>query len=134
MLKILDEDSPSYTTVKKRTVEFKRGKDSTEDGSRSGRPKTSTTDKQVDAIYRMVLDERRHTVQQIAKLIVINSGLVHSVLIETLGTNNLSARWVPRMLKLKNKLKTVNISRTLQIRFQASSKNFHYRLVTQEET
>ena len=52
------------------------------DDPRSRCPKTSTTDKQVDAIRCMVLDDRHLTVQQIAKFIVISSGSVYTVLTE----------------------------------------------------
>lgn len=105
MVQTLAEDSPSYATVKKWAAEFKRGRVSTEDDPRSGRPKTSTTDEQVAAIHRMVLDDRRQTVQQIAKSIGISSGSVHAVLTDILGMSKLSARWVPRMLTPDQKLK-----------------------------
>ena len=63
MVRIFAEDSPPNTTVKRWAAEFKRGRDSSEDDPQSGRPKTSTTDAQVDAIHRLVLDDRRLTVQ-----------------------------------------------------------------------
>ena len=47
-------------------VEFKRDRDSTENDPRSGCPKTSTANNQVDAIHRNVLDDRRLTIPQIA--------------------------------------------------------------------
>ena len=65
------EDCPSNVTV-----EYKRNRDSTKDGPRADRPKTTTTDEQVDAIHRMDLDNRRLTIQQIAKAIGISSGSV----------------------------------------------------------
>ena len=80
MVQTLGEDSPSYSTIKKWAAEFKRGRDSTEDDPRSGRPKTSTTDEQVHATHRMVLDDRRLTVQQIAKTTGISAGSVHTIL------------------------------------------------------
>ena len=77
MVQTLAEDSPSYATVKKWAAEFKQGRVSirvVEDDPRSGRPKSSTTDEQVDAIHRMVLDDRRLAVEQIAEFIGISSG------------------------------------------------------------
>ena len=71
MVQILDEKSP----VKKWTAEFKWSRDSTEDDSWSGHPKTSTSDEQVNIIHCMVWDERRLTVQQMANSISIRSGL-----------------------------------------------------------
>lgn len=65
MVPTLVQDSPSYASVKKWDVRFKRGRDNTEVAPRSGRLKTSTTEGQVDALHRMILDKRRLTVQQI---------------------------------------------------------------------
>ena len=62
MVQVLDEDFPSNATVCEWTAEFSQDRDSIEDDSHSGRPKPSTTDKQVGFIYRMVLDDRRLTV------------------------------------------------------------------------
>ena len=45
--------------MKKRLTECKRGRESFEDHFKSGRQKTSTTDEQVDIIYRMIFDDRR---------------------------------------------------------------------------
>ena len=43
MEKVLKESSPSFSTVHRWTLEFKRGRTSIEDDPRSGRPKTATT-------------------------------------------------------------------------------------------
>ena len=58
MVKTLDDDSPSYSTIKKWAAEFKRGRESIEDDPRSGHPRTSTTDDQVETNHRTVLDDR----------------------------------------------------------------------------
>ena len=118
-MQTLAEDFPSYATVKKWAVEFKRGRVSIEDDRWSGRPKTSTTDVQVDAIHHMVLDDRRLTKEQIAKTVDISSGSVHSVLSNILGMSKLFARWIPRMLTPEQKLKRADISRALLTRFQS---------------
>lgn len=93
-----------------------RDRVSTEDGHRSGRPKTSVTDEEVDAIQRMVLEDRRLTVQQITKCIGIRSILFHSVLTEIFG--------------IKTDVEMVDIARTLLTGFQADPENLHARLVT----
>ena len=60
MVQIFSKDSSSYATVKTWTVEFRWSRDRTEDDSRSGHSKTSTTE-QIDVINPMILDERRLT-------------------------------------------------------------------------
>lgn len=70
-------------------------------GQQSSNVKTSTIDKQVDAIH---LDCRQVTVQKIAKSTYISAGSVHTMVIDILGMSKLSARWVPRMLVTEHKL------------------------------
>ena len=71
--------------MKKWVAKFKRGRDSTKDYQRSGHPKTSTTDKQIDAIHRMVLNDNHLIIQLRAKSIGIRSGSVHSVSTDLVG-------------------------------------------------
>ncbi|XP_030003909.1 histone-lysine N-methyltransferase SETMAR-like [Sphaeramia orbicularis] len=134
MVSTLGKECLAYSTVRKWVAEFKQGRTSTEDDPRSGCPKTSSSDEQVDAIHCMVLSDRRMTVQQIAKATDISVGSVHHVLTDILGMNKLSARWVPRMLTPEQMLKRVDISRTLLTRFHADPENFQRRIVTQDET
>ena len=47
----LGKESPSYSTVKKRAAEFKRGRENVEDDGRPGRPKDATTDQNVEVGY-----------------------------------------------------------------------------------
>lgn len=56
---VLADDTPSYAIWKNWAAEFKQGVDSTEDDPWSGRPKTSTTEEQVDVIH--LLDDRHLT-------------------------------------------------------------------------
>ena len=46
-IKNLGNKSPSYSTMKKWAVEFRRGRGSVEDYERSGHPEEATTDKNV---------------------------------------------------------------------------------------
>jgi transposase len=92
MVKTLDDDSPSYSTIKRWAADFKRGRESIEDDPRSGRPKTSTTDDQVEAIHRTVLDDRRLSIRQIANIVGVSYGSVQSALTDILGMSKLSAR------------------------------------------
>ena len=61
---------PCYSTVKKWVADFKQGRESTDDDARTGRPKSDTTDAQVEGIHRMVMNDRRVTVKHIAGTLV----------------------------------------------------------------
>ena len=69
IVQILFDESTFYATERKRVVQFKWGRDTTDDDSRLGLPKTSTTDELVDGINRMVFDTRHLIVSQIAMFV-----------------------------------------------------------------
>ena len=82
---ILSVDSFSHAIVKKWEIIFKLGKDSIKDDSLSGRPKTSTTNKQVNPIHPIVLDDRCYTVQHMPKSIGISSDPFPTILTQNFG-------------------------------------------------
>jgi len=49
--------SPSFSTIKKWSAEFKRGHTSTEDDPREGRPKSATTPEIVEQVHNLVFDD-----------------------------------------------------------------------------
>jgi hypothetical protein len=65
MVKTLDVDSPSYSTINTWAAHFQRGRESIEDDPPSGRPKTSTTDDQGETIHRTVSDDSYLSIGQI---------------------------------------------------------------------
>ena len=78
------------STVKKRAAQFKRGRESLENDSRSGRPSMATTQKNIDCIYQMVKDDKRSTVNHIANAMSISSEQVENILHKVLGMSIIS--------------------------------------------
>ena len=105
--------------------------ESTDDAPWSSRPKSATTIHQIEAVYRMVMNDRCAIVQHIAETIGISVGSIHTALTYILGMSKLSQRWVPQMLTAAQKLKRLDI---LRDPFQADIANFLERFVTQDET
>ncbi|XP_076069178.1 protein GVQW3-like [Oratosquilla oratoria] len=66
MVTTFGEDAPSSATVKRWVAEFKRGRRSFAYEPRSGRPRTSTTDENIDLVLDMVMDDRRISTRVIA--------------------------------------------------------------------
>ena len=95
-METLEEESPSYSTVKKWAAEFKRGRESVEDDGRSGRPKDATSDENVMVMYTLVICDRRRDLRSIASEVVISFWAVQSILTDILGISKVSARWAPR--------------------------------------
>ena len=133
MVKALRDNAPKYTTVKKWVAEFKRGRQSTEDDPRSGRPKETTSQEQINSVHEAVLADRS-TVQNLAETCGISVGSVHSILTDSLHTKKLSTRWVPRKLTVDQKRRRVDTSKELLRLYQQNPDNFLARIVTQDET
>ena len=130
----LGDDCPSYATIKNWAAEFKRGRTSTKDEPRSGRPREVTNDSQIDHIHNMILNDRRITLRYISHAVGISFGSVQFILSNILRMSKLSARWVPRMLTIDQKRSRLNISEELLARFNKSPDHFMQRIVTQDET
>jgi hypothetical protein len=71
-VKVCGDPSPSFSTVKKRDSEFKRGRTSPECDPGEGRPKFATTQEIIDQVHDMVLDDRRMKVREIIETMGIS--------------------------------------------------------------
>ncbi|GFV56546.1 mariner Mos1 transposase [Trichonephila clavipes] len=56
---VYGDSAPSFTSVKFRVAEFKRGRKSSGDDEHSGRPNAKITDESIAKVHQMVLYERR---------------------------------------------------------------------------
>lgn len=130
----LGESSPSYSTVKTWVADFKRGRKSTDDAPRSGRPKTATTTEIVEKVHRVVLNDRRLKLAEIADTLGISTERTYHILTEILGMRKLSARWVPRLLTVEQKLTRKTVSSECLDLFNRNSVDFLRRFVTMDET
>ena len=133
-MKTLENESPSYSTVKKWDAEFKRGKESIENDAKSGRPKDATTDENVEIVHNLVVCDRRRDLRSIASEGGIRFGAVQTILTDILGMSKVSARWVPRMLTDDQKRSRLDISRYLLSRYEDDPGDFIDRVVTQDGT
>ena len=84
-MKTLGNESPSYSTVKKWAVEFKRWRESIENDERSGRPEDATTDENLEIVHNLVMCDRRRDLQSIASEVGISFGAVQKILTDILG-------------------------------------------------
>lgn len=134
MIETLGDDSPSLSTIKRWTAQFKRGRASLEDDPRVGRPRDATSDEKVEAVHSTVLNDRRVTVRYLAEIVGISKDSVATILSDRLHMKKLSARWVPRMLTAAQKQMRVETSEVLLEQFKQNPENFLHRIVTQDET
>ena len=130
---VYGDSSPKYSTVAKWSAEFKRGRDSLEDDPRPGRP-AFISQEMIDRVERLVLNNRRIKVAELASECGISNGSVYTIIHEHLGMSKISARWVPRILNMQDRQQRVeSIQEILEV-YNDNPEDFHTRLVTGDET
>ena len=93
------DEAPSQATIYDWFAEFRRGRSSLEDNPLSGRPAAAATDLLVAAVQKLVEEDGRVTVLQIAEEVGISSGSVSNILLNSHGSSKVPARWVPHLLR-----------------------------------
>jgi len=98
MKEVLGDDASSQATLYRLTGALQRGRQSTEDEHRSGRPSDTCTDENVNSIQDMIAKDRRLTVTHVAQRHTLSTGTTNRMNSDVLGYNKVCARWVPTML------------------------------------
>lgn len=130
----LKDSAPSFSTVDKWVREFKCGRTSVKDAPRSGRPKSATTPEIVEKVHAMVSKDRRLKTSEIAEAVNISKERATYILNEELAMKKLSARWLPRLRSVDQKLVRMQISRECLERFRKNKVDFMRRFITTDET
>ena len=115
-------------------AEFKRGRTSCKDEHRSGRSNEVTTPKKVKKIHKMILDDRRLKVRELADMLGISKSVVHSILTENLDVRKLCARWMPRLLTMEQKQRREDVSIECLAMFHSNKAEFLHRFIIMDET
>ncbi|UYV84348.1 hypothetical protein LAZ67_X001914 [Cordylochernes scorpioides] len=89
---------------------FSEGREDVNDEERAGRPSTSTTDKKINEVEKMILANRRITVREVAEDLNISIGSCHSIFINDLGMRRVAAKFVPKLLNCDQKQHRMNIA------------------------
>lgn len=134
MASIYGAFGPSYATVKKWSRLFKLGRESIEDDPRSGRPISVVTEENVRKVRKLVLEDRRIKVWQIADTVGISKERVGEILHEHLNMTKVSARWVPKMLTAFDKERRVETSQAFLDMCGDGIDEVCSRIVTVDET
>jgi histone-lysine N-methyltransferase SETMAR len=92
---------------------FKRGETSIEDSLRSGRPPTGRTDENVENVRKIVSENRRNTITEIAGRLGLSYGTCQRILTEDLNMRRISAKFVPRLHTEEQKQRRVFVCQEL---------------------
>lgn len=128
------EKCPSKTTICRWYADFKRGRTTTEDAERPGRPIEVATPENIKKILKIVVFDRKVKLQEIADISKISKGTVFKIMHENLGMKKLFSKWVPRLLTLEQKQQRIDDSERCLKLFTRDKKDFLRRYITTDET
>ena len=134
LLNTYGDTSPSYATVKRWKNEFTWGREDLKDAPREGRPVTATTEENVKRVHDAILENRKIDIIHLVDELNLSSGTISSIIHDHLLMKKLCAHWVPRMLTDAMKEKRVTMSRDLLDIYNRDPEDFHFRIVTGDET
>ena len=123
MFATLGDDFPALSIVKKWATEFKRGRESLEDDTRSGHPASATTKENIGRVHHMVMDDRHLTINQIAQVAICRKR-VENIFQKELDMSKVSALWLPRLLTSDQKHTWLVMSQAIFGVFEADPDSF----------
>ncbi|GFR95245.1 histone-lysine N-methyltransferase SETMAR [Elysia marginata] len=133
MVQVHAEKCPNFSAVTHWVRKFESSFLSVMDEHRKGRPPSVVTEKNVSNVEKLIMQDRRITVKQLAFASKISIGSVETILHDHLNLNKMSARWVPRLLTSDQQQERVNCCKHL-LRQEANDAFFYRRIVTMDKT
>ena len=103
---------------------------STKDEACPGRPVEAIAPEMIEKIHRIVMEDRRIKVREIAEIVGISVRVVHNILHEKLKMKKMCARWVPRLLTINQKRTRKDISEQCLTMLKRNVQDFWRRFVT----
>lgn len=134
MKTVYGENAPSEYKIKFWSKQFKWGRESIEDDTRSGRPVMETTTEMCKKVEEFILADRRVNISRIAEEMGISTGTVWNIIHEHLHMSKVSARWVPKFLSPLQTDTRRKLSRENLDMIGEDADTFFQRLVTGDET
>ena len=90
---------------------FNSGIDSIQDASRSSRPRTAVTSKNISKVSEILNSDARYTSCAIARMTGISEASTRTILKKNLGLTRKVARWIPHILTNEQKTSRVKMAK-----------------------
>ena len=95
------------------TSSFTEGREEVNDDARPGRPSTSTTNENTEAVKKIVMENRRITIREVTEDVGISVGSCHAIFSDILGLKRLAAKFVPKLLNFDQKTHRMTIAQEM---------------------
>ncbi|CAH2013730.1 unnamed protein product [Acanthoscelides obtectus] len=132
--RVFRNEAPHQSTVSRWYGEFKRGRVSLSDDPRVGAPKTAVTQQNVDALRKLIIEDRHVTYREIEASLKISKTSIQKNLHEELGVRTLVSRWIPHLLTEEQKAARVNWCQKTLDRFNSGNSKNVYSIVSGDES
>ncbi|CAH1966315.1 unnamed protein product [Acanthoscelides obtectus] len=134
ILSVFGNEAPHQSTISRWYGEFKRGRVSFSDDPRVGAPKTAVTQENVDAVRKLIIEDRHVTYREIEASLKISKTSIQKILHEELGVRKLVSRWIPHLLSEEQKAVRVNWCQKTLDRFNSGISKNVYSIVSGDES
>ena len=92
---------------------FTEGREEVNDDTRPERPSTSTTNENTVAVKKIVMENRRITIREVAEHVGISVGSCHAIFSNILGLKRVAAKFVPKLLNFDQKTRHMIIAQEM---------------------
>ncbi|CAH1974438.1 unnamed protein product [Acanthoscelides obtectus] len=134
LLSVFGNEAPHLSTISRWYGEFKRGRVSLSDDPRVGAPKTAVTQENVDAVRKLIIEDRHVTYREIETSLKISKTSIQTNLHKQLGVKKLVSRWKAHLLTEEQKAARVNWCQKTLDRFNSGNSKNVYSIVSGDES
>lgn len=134
LVSAFEGEAPSKTTIYNWFSEFKRERSSLGHASGAGRPKSAITQQNIDAVQKLIEEDRHVTYQEIQSSLGIGMTAIQKILHEELWVRKLISRWVPHNLSEEQKAARVTWCKKTLKRFNGGASKLVYDIVSGDES
>ena len=96
---------------------FKEGREHVNDDARPGRPSMSTTDENMEAVKKIILNNHRITIREVADDVGISFGSCQAIFTSVLGMKRAAAKIITKMLNFERKQRRMDIPQEMLTTF-----------------
>lgn len=130
----LEDNCPSYETVRKWHKMFCAGSVEVEDADRSGRPSTACDEDHIARVSALLEEDNRYTCEELASEIGVSSSSIHIILTDKLKKRKIAAKWIPHVLTDQQLNDRMRICASHLRRYRREGNSFLHRIIAGDET